>query len=483
MSKEYPKQLIENREKIECNFIFSLWQDPSNIAEYKNVVNGVDIITEDGQFYYGIMCQLNSLGYNTLDHVTIDTYLSDKKDLYAQFELRGGYKTVQELTSILDVDNLPTYYDELVKNNMLLKLYDEGFDVMRNLSKLSKMSSTDIYDYYDFKLNNICVEKIDKLKAENLSEGYEQYIEEWDKGAMVGYKIGFPMLNYRLAGVHKSNLLLHLAHIGNGKTTSSILFYVLPAIESGENVCIIANEQGVSEFRQMILSTVVFNKVGYRKMNRQKFIRGNFNEEEKEAMREGAAWLKNCPGKITFIETEDYSIGSVKKIIKQYSKLAHGLFIFDTLKPAVESSERAWAEFSEVAKELFITAKKEDVAVVATAQLSAESASRRFLDLSCVGKSRAIAETATQVVMMRTMTSEEKTKLQVFVWDREAEEDGKYQNVKKVIPLDPDKEYIILFTPKNRFGAVNPQIVYERNMSFNTMNEIGYVEINYDGFR
>ena len=338
-----------------------------------------------------------------------------------------------------------------------------------------------MYDYYDFQLNNICVAKIEKIKAENLSEGYETYIKEWDEGKSVGYKIGFPLLNYRLAGVHKKNLLLHLGHIGNGKTTTAILFYILPVIESGENVCIIGNEQGVDEFRQMILASVLFNKVGYFGMNRQKFITGRFTEENRAAMKEATEWLENCKGKIQFIEMTDYSINNVKKIVKKYSKLGTGMFVFDTLKPELESSDKAWAEFSEVAKELFLLAKKEDVAIVATAQLSSESMARRYLDLSCIGKSRAIAETATQVVCFRTLTNEEKQKLKPY--QHQKNEDGKYSKIRKVIDLDETKDYIVLFTPKNRFGETQPQLVYERNMSFNTLKEIGYVEVQYDGFK
>lgn len=478
--KTIPNELRENREQLECNFIFALWQEPEAIEDYK-IVNGTDIITEDGIFYYGILQQLHKLDYQTFDHATLSTFLSDKETLRKGFERRGGYATVNEIKSLIQADNLASYYDELVKSNMLINLNKNGFNVLTELDKLKKMTSEEVYDYYDFQLNNICVNKISKVTAENLSDGYEHYIEEWDKGRMVGFRIGYPLLNYRLAGVHKKNLLLHMAHIGNGKTTSSILFYVLPAIESGENVCIIANEQGISEFRQMILSSVVFNKVKYFGMNRQKFIRGNFNEQDKKAMQDAIDWLHKCEGKINFIEVEDYSIGVVKKIIKKYSKLNYGLFIFDTLKPALESSERAWAEFSEVAKELFMLAKKENVAIVATAQLSAESMSRKFLDLSSVGKSRAISETATQVVMFRSLTKDEKEKIKAYT--HEKDEKGKYTNIRKIIDLEPDKDYIVLFTPKNRFGDVAPQIIYERNMSFNTMREIGYTEIRYDGFR
>ena len=477
----YPKELTLKRDAIECNFIFALYKDPTLMDDFKNIVNGTDVLTEDGMFYYGLAQQLHKAGYQAFDNISLYSFLEDKKVLKSGFEDRGGYRSITEITSLINTDNVGIYYDELIKNNMLLRLYDSGFNVLDNLEKLNQMSSSEVYDYYDFQLNNICVGKIEKIKAENLSEGYEAYIKEWDEGKSIGYKIGFPLLNYRLAGVHKKNLLLHLGHIGNGKTTTAILFYILPVIESGENVCIIGNEQGVDEFRQMILASVLFNKIGYFGMNRQKFITGRFTEENREAMKKATEWLENCKGKIQFIEMTDYSIGNVKKIVKKYSKLGTGMFVFDTLKPELESSDKAWAEFSEVAKELFLLAKKEDVAIVATAQLSSESMARRYLDLSCIGKSRAIAETATQVVCFRTLTNEEKQKLKPYQYQKN--EDGKYSKIRKVIDLDENKDYIVLFTPKNRFGETQPQLVYERNMSFNTLKEMGYVEIQYDGFK
>ena len=314
-----------------------------------------------------------------------------------------------------------------------------------------------------------------------MTKGYDEYIDSWDKGTMMGYPIGYPILNYRLAGIHKKNLLLHLAHIGNGKTTSSLLFYVLPAIEHGENVCIIANEQGVEEFRQMIISTVLFNKIRYTKINRQRFIRGGFSSDDRNEIKKAQEWLENAGGKIIYIETSDYSIANVKKIVRKYSKLGVGLFLFDTLKPEYESSDRAWAEFSEVAKELFKIAKKDDVAIVATAQLSAESNSRRFLDLSCIGKSRAIAETATQVVMFRSLSDDEKESLSVYNLHRDSQT-NKFTNMRDPVTLDINKDYIVLFTPKNRFGDTSPQIVYERNMAWNSLREIGLTNIRYDGF-
>lgn len=482
MGNKYPEELTKKRKIIECNFVFALYKEPTRIDDFKNIVNGTDIITEDGVFYYGLAQNLWKAGVQVFDNISIYAYLEDKDVLKNGFEKRGGYSSIAEIMSLISAENTDAYYDNLVKNNMLMRLYDAGFDVIKDIKKFEEMSAEQVYDYYDYILNNVMVGKIEKVKSENLSEGYESYIKEWDSGKSVGFKIGYPFLNYRLAGVHKNNLLLHLAAIGNGKTTTAILFYILPVIKDGENVLIIANEQDANEWRQMILASVLFNEVGcyVQGMNRQRFIVGKFTDEQKAKLKEAADWLKNQRGKIQFVELQNYDFNQIKKVVKKYSKLGFGMIVIDTLKPAVENSERAWADFSEVTKELFLVAKHEHVAMVATAQLAADASSRRFLDLSCIGKSRAIAETATQVTMFRNMTSEEKEKLKPWVHEKTI--DGKYSKVKSYIDLDPDKDYIILFTPKNRFGDTNPQIVYERNMSFNTLKEIGYIEIPYDGF-
>jgi replicative DNA helicase len=344
------------------------------------------------------------------------------------------------------------------------------------------MTYSQVEDFVEYKINNIFFKSsLGGVTVDNLATGYDKWIDQWDKGTGIGFKVGFPMLNYHLAGVHKRNLILHLAGIGQGKTTSALLMYVLPIIESGESVCIIANEQGQEEFRQMLLATVLFNKIRYFKMNRQKLLFGGFTVDDKAALKQATEWLKQYENKLHYVHLNDYDISNVKRIIKKYSKLNVGAFLFDTLKPRDDSSDKAWADFSEVSKELFLLAQKEDVAVIATAQLASSAANRKYLDLSCVGKSRAIAETAGQVIMFRPLKENEKEKLKVYSYAKD--NNGKYTNIKKEHVLDSDKDYVVLFVPKNRYGkAGDLQIVYERNMDFNTMKEIGYCHIEYDGF-
>ena len=97
---DYPEKLRIKRDAIECNFIFSLYKEPSLIDDYKNIENGTDIITEDGMFYYGLAQQLYKSGYQAFDNISLYTFLEDKKVLKSGFEDRGGYKSITEITSL-----------------------------------------------------------------------------------------------------------------------------------------------------------------------------------------------------------------------------------------------------------------------------------------------------------------------------------------------------------------------------------------------
>lgn len=468
-----PKELADGRNVIECNFVFALYKDPSLINEYKNVVNGEDIISADGMFYMGLLNNMINAGYETIDHMSVYSYLEGVPKIKKGFERRGGWSTVQEISNLIALDNMDKYYDDLCKSNLLIRLHEHNFPVIDEMEKFHEMSAEQVYDYYEYRLADISIGQIEKLRPVNLSDDYDEWINEWDKGGEVGYQIGSNMLNHLTLGVHKSNFMLHCAGIGFGKTTSAIAWYILPAVEAGENVVVIANEQNESSWRQMILSTVLFNKLDkmVKEFNRQKMLKGHYSSSQKADMQSAAEWLKAQKGRITFIETQDYSVGNMKKIVARYAKRGIGLFIIDTMKSMNDASERAWGEFSEVAKALFLQAKHDNVAIIATAQLSPEAMGKKYLDLTCVGRAKAIAETANTVVMFRPIGEKEKSKIKPYHWE---------DKVKVEDSLDPTKEYIMVFVPKNRYGATYPQIIMERNMNFNSYKDIGWYNEDYD---
>lgn len=476
-----PRELMEKREQIECSWIFSLYKDPDLIPDYKNVENSVDIITEDGIFYYGLALNLYKAGYHTFDDLSICTFLEDKKALKKGFEKRGGYNTIKEITSLISSENCESYYDELCKNNMLIRLHNKGFNILDNLDKFISMTSEELYDYWDYQVSSISVDKIEKIKIEDLSEGYDDWIDRMNEATNVGFKIGSKLMDYKLAGIH-TGLTLYLGGIGSGKSSSSVPLFILPAIETGHDITILCNEQSADEFRSMIIAAVLFGKIGGIKgMNRMSITLGNYDDYKKEKLKEAAEWLKRQPGKIKFVELKDYDPTSIKRIIKKQAKLGCSYFFFDVLKAVSDAEAGSWAILSDTAKMLSVLAKQENISILASAQLASDSMYRKYLDLSAIGKSRAIAECATCVIGFTSIQPADAEKIKPWQWKKNP--DGSDGKVKTTYELDKDKHYICQFIMKNRWGSTQDQIIQEFDQNFLTVRDIGYYNMDYDNFK
>lgn len=481
---EIPKELTEGRDSTECNFIFSLYKDPVLLASYQNL-SVDDFITQDGKFYFSLLANMDKAHYQSIDATSIYEYLSNKEKIRDEFERRGGYETVREITSLINLDNIETYYDNLAKSNILIGLHKHGFNVMNNLDKFKEMTSEQVYDFFEYQLNDVVVSKVEKVHVTDLKEGNDKEIDQWDKGEAVGYQITSGMLNKALLGIHRKKLLLHGAKIGGGKTTTALIQYAIPALKNGEKCLVLSNESDEHEFRQMLVGYTLFNSYEIKTpkgLNRQKILAGSYTTEQKTALKEASVALRNMKGNIKFGELEDYNLGTIKKMILKYSKLGYSLIIVDTLKPISDNSSEttsSWGEFSDMSRELSLLAKKTDTAVVCTFQLAADSMNRKYLDLMSVGKSRAITEPAHAVVEFRHVNKEEYDNIHPYKWEKTPEGAA----VKITGELDPDKHYIVVFYPKNRSGAVEPQIIMEFDQNFLKMKDVGYYDQPYDNFQ
>ena len=479
--KELPKELTEGRQEIECNFVISFYKDPELIGLYKDrLTSGDDIITEAGQFYYNLALGMEKAGYSAFDDMALLTYLSDKNTVKKRFDEYGGFSTLHEMMSLINENNADSYYDVLAKNNFLTKLYLKGFDVIRDINKYKAMSADECYDYIEYQISDSMVAGVEKVYSEDVNEGMNSFIDELDVGAERGYPIGLNHLNYMLGGLHAGTMTLFGAPIGQGKTSGAVPIFIMKNLEEGRNVLVISNEQTCKEYRQLMLTYALFNNSEFngRGLNRKKIGLGKFTDEQKIELKKAGEWLKNLKGHVRFVELQDYNTAAVRKIITKYSKIGYPIVIYDVLKPADGASDRAWAEFSACAETLFQMAKKTRVALVCTFQLAPDSLTRKYLDLSSIGKSRGIAETCHACVMFRPVFNNEYDSIHPYEWKET--ESGK--KVKSMIDLDPDKHYIILFVPKNRSGEVSPQICVQFDMAFMRMREVGWVDVSFDNF-
>lgn len=492
MEKKLPLELLEKRGIIEGNVIGCLYSNSDLYIDSKDHLSEKDFITEEGRLFYRLGYEIVKSGIKSLDTIALRTYLSSKNALCSIFEQYGGINTINDL-KCTGYENFEYYLDNLLKYNALNRLHMKGFNIIQNLNKFKKMTSSQIYDWHDYMVSDTFLKTSNTVKPISLTKGNKKYLEKANAGLEKGIDIDEPILNYHLAGIHRGNILLHTAHSGIGKTSSIIPLYILPIAKRGEKVVLLINEQSEDAWRNMLIISAISN--GYVKDKNGKTLKwvrrnvlnmGNFKDSENgKILKQGAEWLDNyCKGEIILYPLEDYSVGTLKKIIKKMMRLdEETTFILDTWKPDDESSNNAHAIFTEGSKELYKVIKPKEmgglnVRFIATAQLAGATITQRYLNMGSLAKAKAILEVIGQYIAMRRL------------WQDEYDEKSKYyckpfkydkltgQEIE--VKLDPKKTYTVIFISKNRYGKADIQLLAESNLDFNKWKIICYARIKQD---
>jgi prolyl oligopeptidase PreP (S9A serine peptidase family) len=131
-------------------------------------------------------------------------------------------------------------------------------------------------------------------------------------------------------------------------------------------------------------------------------------------------------------------------------------------------------------RKVFQLASKENVAIIPTYQLALYTVNQRYLDASCLANGKQIKEVFSEMIYMRQLWTDEYTneKYDCKAYQMQKNESGKYTKIKKLITLDKDKKYIVVFLDKTRNDEDKQQVLYEVNGRFNNWKEIGYCNIS-----
>lgn len=475
---EYPKELVSNRNQIEALFVFCLWKNPELYDDYE-IVADRDFLTHDAKFYYSLGYELYKKGYKSFDDASIYSYIDDKETLKEGFNRRGGYKTVEELKSIVNDENVDTYYDELIKSNILLSLYDKGFNVIDELSTYQKMTTAQLYNYLEYQLNNVFLSRGTTLEIQDLDIN-DKFIEDCDAGLEMGLSFGStcPLLNYHTLGLHRGSVQVFAGFSGTGKSSFVVHSYVMPVLDQNEKIVIIANEMNKRAWQHIFVATILSQKLDYYGLPRKKLKMGNFTKEQKEMLYKAKEYYeKHYKGRIKFVKIFDYSIEEVKKIIRKLSKQGFKYVVYDTFKPENSSSATVTGDLIEASKQLLQVAEKEDVCIIITMQLAIYMENTRYLTAATLANAKGVKEVVSELVLMRPVWDDEfpdeKYDIKPFRFKKDPLT-GKYTNIKEPITLDPDKKYRILFLDKTRNDEGEIALVYKFDGAWNKWVELGY---------
>jgi replicative DNA helicase len=475
----YPAELVAQRELTEANFIFCLWKNPELYHDYeKEVKADRDLLTEDGRFYYSLGNEMHKLNFKSFDDASIYSYIEGKETLKNGFARRGGYKTVDEIKKILNEENVETYYDELVKSNMLLKLHDKGFNVLKELPKFQKMNSKNLYDYFEYQLDNVFLGRGSGVKIEDLDFD-DDFIQACHAGEEMGlnYASACPLLNFHTLGLHRANVQIFAGFSGTGKTSFCINSYILPILDQGEKVVIIANEMNKRAWQHILMATILSQKLNYFGLPRKKQKMGNLAQEQLDKMEEARKYYnEHYKGRLKFAKIYDYSIDDVKKIIRKMAKQGFNYTLYDTFKSEDSASAQMTGELIESSKQLLQVAEKENVGIIITMQLAIYMESTRYLTAACLSGAKGVKEIVSELVLTRQVWEDELPgeKYDVKPYRYKKDSNGKYTKIKEEILLKPDKKYMIVFLDKTRNDEGDTTLLYQFDGAWNKWTEIGY---------
>lgn len=476
--KEIPVELLEGRSELECCFIGCLWQDPTLFDEYGdlNIKGDKDLLTEDGIFYYGLGRLLYKAGYVNFDNITVAAYLEKFEKLKDEFNKRGGYSVILEIEHLTDIRNFTTYYSEIQKSNMLIRLHQAGFNVLEHLSELKYKDYTEIYNWIEEKFDGITTESNCNIEVEDLTIS-DKFIDDCNEGLELGfdYSKNCRILNSITMGIPKGDLTMIAGHSGSGKTSWIFENIILVLNEQNVKCAVISNEQRAKDFKLLLLAHVLTQDMGYWSLTRKRLKIGNFTDEELAKLKEAQNIIDEKYSDIKFIKLFDNDMGKVSRTIKRLARNGYEMFMFDTMKSEDSFNEAMWQQLLINSRKLFQLVSKENVALVASYQLALHTLNRRYLDASCLSNAKQIKEVFSEMIYIRELWQDEFS-------------DGKYyvnprQYVKKDSPnydkngieqeIDPTKKYVIAFVDKTRNDETGQQVLYSFNGRFNNWKEIG----------
>lgn len=529
------KKLREESYNKEAILVGMMWNNPDLYGLYSaEVLNKNTMGNTIWSFYLGLGRNLYNKGLTVFDDISVQNEVVSLK-LEDRYEKYGGYQTIEELMEETKgkESNFEAYYEEVKKYALLREYYKLfGDKVISNSDEkynYKNMTRQMISVYWNDKLNNIDIENNDtQIVAYNLLDDLEKFIEQLD----INPDIGMPFHKaYRMTeminGWDFGTVSILGSFSGNGKTSFTTEKIILACIENNEKLAIIANEQDLSQYRKLLLITIMgtelYNK--FKKFhknirfNRKNINKGNFTNEEKEKLKMAVEWVNEVTGRksgeknplIKFIPLEDYTMENVKKAIKKYANRGYRRWIIDTAKPSEGGNKERWQQFVEDFDVIYKLARKDggglNLAIFCTIQLADTFKNKYWLDEQSIADGKKIKNVVDLVWHMRPAHPTEyeggEKEIDILTYTpldkylerddfndeesvREQKEiieiDGK-EYIKEKIKLDKKKVYYLLFTSKNRRGQSNitglDVLVFEVDFNGNRWKEIGYTSNVY----
>ena len=475
VKEKYPAALLKGRIEAEGNVISCFFKDMLLLDD--TTFEQKDFITADGLFYFSMLKNLRKKGFYSLDEITILSNMNE--DVIGRYEDCGGWEAIQHQIDIINVQNFDTYIDILYRENILLHMHDDGFNLLKEimvndkpvvpLKLFRKMTAEEVTDWYDARINSYGTGYSSKILEEEEIDFDDEFIESCAEGEEIGvpfdiagYDVNgveincFPFLSRQTMGLLEGTLTMMGGFSSAGKSTWWVTV-LMALLNYDRKILIISNEETVKKYKIKFMIWLLGKRNRYFKLTKKKMTTGDIDKISREQLKDVQEfWRKNYKGRVKFITITDADMSIVKKKIRECAlRQGYDTVLYDTFKIQEEDFSSARQDLSLVrdSRELDKLGKKYNLIMLASVQLAEYMKGKLFLDASCLSNAKQTKEILENLFLMRT------------VYDEELDEKSKYYcrpfRLKKVGDKWIEEEYTpdrtavwrMLFVEKTRNGS------------------------------
>ncbi|MNL03746.1 replicative DNA helicase [compost metagenome] len=455
----------------------SFYSQPDLLLDYGELIKSkYDFNQPTNKFLYDSLLDLYSQHAGTdITETKINIYMNSDPERKRKYDYLKGYKYIDKLTKIVDIDEFAAYYEKLKKYSLLREFERKGFPVQKLMGRkdFEKLTNEQIIKGMEYQINTIGTVIGGVEDSVILGKNMPEKIAKWKIAPDVGIPVPFNVMNGLIRGLRGKKFNLFGMHSGCGKsrTTSKIACYL--GIKLGIPVLVMANEQDEDEWDAMVISCVINNpefgfdiqlrRKGIQGLDETKIVTGALTEEESEVVEEAAKYIAQN-SKIYFLELTNYDEHTLKRQIKRHQLRGCKLCIYDTMK----APDHDWMSFVKTADMLKEVAKDLDVPVWSTFQLTDDSLFNDMLTSQAIANGKHIKHVADALMMAKPIARDQYDKFLIYNPNDAFVGESTSQ-------LDIHTTYYMVFMDKNRGGKDKDILCLEVDKGKNLWIERGYL--------
>ena len=353
-----------NDTEAEQAVIGSMLTDKEAVSSAIEVLKETDFYREDNKLIYTAILNL----YNRSEPIDIITLKSELSAM-GKLDAVGGLEYIAGLPDKVPTTSNVEQYIKIVEEKSILRnliktandIITLGYDPTQEVEDIIEASEKKIFEVMQ-KRNQKGYSSIREILVDTFTELEQLYNR---KQHVTGVPTGFADLDYRTAGLHKSDLILVAARPAMGKSAFALNIATNAAVRANVPVAIFSLEMSKEQMVNRILCSEAM-------VDSNKVRTGTLEDEDWAKLAEASGVLSET--NIIVDDTPGISIMEIRaKCRKMKLEKNIGLVVIDYLQLVQGSGKRGASreqEIAEISRSLKILAKEIEVPVIALSQLS-----------------------------------------------------------------------------------------------------------------